>query len=83
MPRIDREQTERLIPVKGQPPSLINVPEGCAFNPRCPYADVPKDNITRTTRPDMTEVGSGHFSACHMSLEERTRIWTEEIAPKL
>ncbi|QDQ13818.1 ABC transporter ATP-binding protein [Streptomyces spectabilis] len=83
MPRIDREETERLVPVKGSPPSLINLPSGCAFNPRCPYADVPKDNITRTQRPELTEVGAGHFSACHMSREERTRIWTEEIAPKL
>ncbi|WP_329397819.1 ABC transporter ATP-binding protein [Streptomyces lydicus] len=96
MPRIDRDQTERLIPVKGSPPSLINVPSGCAFNPRCPYADVPKDNLTRTVRPELREAGSGgtpanggvaggggHFSACHMAPEERQRIWTEEIAPKL
>ncbi|MFD8379640.1 ABC transporter ATP-binding protein [Streptomyces sp. NPDC059679] len=84
MPRIDRDQTERLIPVKGSPPSLINVPSGCAFHPRCPYADVPKDNITRTERPELREAGSDdHFSACHMTQEERTRIWTEEIAPKL
>ncbi|WP_330240826.1 ABC transporter ATP-binding protein [Streptomyces sp. NBC_00525] len=83
MPRIDREETERLTPVKGQPPSLINVPSGCAFNPRCPYADIPKDNLTRTTRPELEPVGDGHFSACHMAPQERTRIWTEEIAPKL
>ncbi|MBO3676712.1 ABC transporter ATP-binding protein [Streptomyces sp. NEAU-YJ-81] len=84
MPRIDRDQTERLIPVKGSPPSLINVPSGCAFHPRCPYADVPKDNLTRTERPELSEAGGGgHFSACHMAQEERTRIWTEEIAPKL
>ncbi|MFD8633425.1 ABC transporter ATP-binding protein [Streptomyces sp. NPDC059533] len=84
MPRIDREQTERLIPVKGSPPSLINIPSGCAFNPRCPYADVPKGNVTRTVRPELVEEdGSRHWSACHMSAEERTRIWTEEIAPKL
>jgi peptide/nickel transport system ATP-binding protein len=83
MPRIDRDQTERLIPVKGSPPSLINIPDGCAFNPRCPYADVPNDDLTRTVRPELHEVGSRHFSACHMSQDERTRIWTEEIAPKL
>ncbi|MEV7417807.1 ABC transporter ATP-binding protein [Streptomyces sp. NPDC089919] len=83
MPRIDRDQTERLIPVKGSPPSLINLPSGCAFNPRCPYADVPKGGVTRTHRPELTEDGSKHWSACHMSAEERTRIWTEEIAPKL
>ncbi len=83
MPRIDREQSERLIPVKGSPPSLINIPDGCAFNPRCPYADVPKGNVTRTVRPELTEDDSRHWSACHMSQDERTRIWTEEIAPKL
>ncbi|WP_409238626.1 ABC transporter ATP-binding protein [Streptomyces sp. PA5.6] len=83
MPRIDREETDRLIPVKGSPPSLINLPSGCAFNPRCPYADIPKDQITRTERPELRLVADGHWSACHMSQEERTRIWTEEIAPKL
>ncbi|MER6572414.1 ABC transporter ATP-binding protein [Streptomyces sp. NPDC001093] len=83
MPRLDREETDRLIPVKGSPPSLINVPSGCAFNPRCPYADIPKDNVTRTVRPELTEVGSGHWAACHMTQEQRERIWTEEIAPKL
>ena len=83
MPRIDRETSERLIPVKGQPPSLINVPSGCAFHPRCPYADIPKGDVTRTVRPELTQVGTGHFSACHLSPEDRTRIWTEEIAPKL
>ncbi|MGW1975321.1 ABC transporter ATP-binding protein [Streptomyces sp. NPDC001889] len=83
MPRIDRDQTERLIPVKGSPPSLINIPDGCAFNPRCPYADVPEKDVTRTVRPDLRTVGGAHFSACHMAPETRTRIWTEEIAPKL
>ncbi|MFF4217955.1 MULTISPECIES: ABC transporter ATP-binding protein [Streptomyces] len=90
MPRIDREQTDRLIPVKGSPPSLINIPSGCAFNPRCPYADVPAGGITRTERPELRPVGGDgaagggrHWSACHMAEEERARIWTEEIAPKL
>ncbi|MEU2722596.1 ABC transporter ATP-binding protein [Streptomyces smyrnaeus] len=83
MPRIDRDRSDRLIPVKGSPPSLINVPSGCAFNPRCPYADVPKGDITRTTRPELREVKPGHLSACHMAQEDRERIWNEEIAPKL
>ncbi|MEU9049772.1 ABC transporter ATP-binding protein [Streptomyces sp. NPDC048384] len=83
MPRLDRDDTDRLIPIKGAPPSLINVPSGCAFNPRCPYADIPKDDVTRTVRPELTEVGSRHWAACHMGQEQRERIWTEEIAPKL
>jgi peptide/nickel transport system ATP-binding protein len=83
MPRIDREQTDRLVPVKGSPPSLINVPSGCAFHPRCPYADIPADNITRTERPELKAAGGDHFSACHMTREQREKIWIEEIAPKL
>ncbi|MEU6404515.1 ABC transporter ATP-binding protein [Streptomyces sp. NPDC046985] len=83
MPRLDREQQERLIPVKGSPPSLINVPSGCAFNPRCPYADIPKDDVTRTVRPELALIGDRHWAACHMTPEQRERIWTEEIAPKL
>ncbi len=45
--------------------------------------------MTRTVRPELTAAdgagqdGGRHWSACHMSQEERTRIWTEEIAPKL
>ena len=50
MPRIDRERTDRLIPVKGTPPSLINVPSGCAFHPRCPYQTVPADGISQIGR---------------------------------
>ncbi|MFF6916904.1 oligopeptide/dipeptide ABC transporter ATP-binding protein [Streptomyces sp. NPDC012466] len=83
MPRLDREETDRLIPIMGAPPSLINLPSGCAFHPRCPYADIPKDNVTRTVRPELTEVGGSHWAACHMTQEQRERIWTEEIAPKL
>ncbi|MDK1344035.1 ABC transporter ATP-binding protein [Streptomyces sp. 378] len=83
MPRLDREETDRLIPIMGAPPSLINLPSGCAFHPRCPYADLPKDNVTRTVRPELTEVGGSHWAACHMTQEQRERIWTEEIAPKL
>ncbi|MEU5401854.1 ABC transporter ATP-binding protein [Streptomyces sp. NPDC005963] len=83
MPRIDRDHAERLVPVKGSPPSLINLPHGCAFHPRCPYADLPKDQVTRTVRPELQQVSDGHFSACHLPREQRTRIWTEEIAPRL
>ncbi|MDJ1137205.1 ABC transporter ATP-binding protein [Streptomyces iconiensis] len=83
MPRIDRDRADRLIPVKGSPPSLINIPQGCAFNPRCPYADVPAGGVTRTERPELRETQPGHLSACHMEPEDRQRIWTEEIVPKL
>jgi peptide/nickel transport system ATP-binding protein len=82
MPRMDRERTDRLNPVKGAPPSLINVPPGCAFHPRCPYAEL-TDGASQSLVPELREVTDGHFAACHLRQEDRERIWTEEIAPKL
>ena len=82
MPRIDRERSERLLPIKGTPPSLINVPQGCAFNPRCAYAAL-TDGAATTERPELLDVGSGHKVACHLPPAKREQIWTDEIKPKL
>ncbi len=40
MPRMDRERLTRLVPIPGTPPSLIKVPPGCPFHPRCRYTDL-------------------------------------------
>ncbi|WP_055587597.1 ABC transporter ATP-binding protein [Peterkaempfera griseoplana] len=82
MPRIDRDLQDRLIPVKGSPPSLINLPSGCAFNPRCPYADRTGGRSTAEV-PELVEVTPGHLAACHLPAETRQRIFAEEIAPLL
>ena len=37
LPRLDSDKRERLVPIKGQPPNLLNLPPGCAFAPRCAY----------------------------------------------
>jgi oligopeptide/dipeptide ABC transporter ATP-binding protein len=52
----------RLVPIAGQPPSLIRLPAGCAFHPRCAYV---MDRCL-TDEPTLTPVGgaSGHRSAC-------------------
>ncbi|MFD0690377.1 ABC transporter ATP-binding protein [Actinomadura fibrosa] len=82
MPRLDRERSERLMPIKGTPPSLINVPQGCAFNPRCAYRDLNGDKST-TERPELVEAEPGHQVACHLPLEKKREIWESEIRPKL
>nr|WP_307795112.1 ABC transporter ATP-binding protein [Actinacidiphila acididurans] len=82
MPRLDRERSDRLNPVKGAPPSLINVPSGCAFHPRCPYAAL-TGGSSESVVPELAEVGAGHLAACHLSVDDRARIWAEEIEPKL
>jgi peptide/nickel transport system ATP-binding protein len=82
MPRIDQERTERLIPIKGSPPSLINVPPGCAFHPRCNYAHL-NGGASETEVPELLTIGGGHRVACHLSSEQRQQIWETDIKPKL
>ena len=76
MPRLDRARTERLMPIPGTPPSLINVPPGCPFHPRCPYTGLNDGRCERDV-PALRVVGPGHQAACHLSAGEQRRIWTE------
>ncbi|MFI6601085.1 ABC transporter ATP-binding protein [Nonomuraea sp. NPDC050536] len=82
MPRLDRERTERLLPIKGSPPSLINVPKGCAFHPRCPYSDQ-TEGRSKSEVPALLETEGGHLVRCHLSRQERHRLWETEIKPVL
>jgi oligopeptide transport system ATP-binding protein len=63
LPRHDVDDKGALCPIKGQPPSLINLPSGCAFNPRCAYAQ----SQCRSSVPPLVEIGTGHHSSCHFS----------------
>lgn len=65
IPRHDITSKSRLCPIKGQPPSLIDVPPGCAFSPRCPYA---KD-ICHVEEPAFRLIEGEHGAACHFSGE--------------
>ncbi|GAA0919631.1 ABC transporter ATP-binding protein [Nonomuraea longicatena] len=82
MPRLDRAPTERLMPIKGSPPSLINVPSGCAFHPRCPYAGR-TEGRSSTETPALAETEGGHLVRCHMGRGERRNLWDNEIKPML
>ncbi|MEV4247121.1 ABC transporter ATP-binding protein [Streptosporangium canum] len=82
MPRLDRERTERLMPIKGSPPSLINIPSGCAFHPRCPYSDRTQSK-SGTEVPALLETEGGHLVRCHLPREERRSLWENEIKPML
>ncbi len=73
IPRLDAPRTERLSPIAGAPPSLIRVPRGCTFHPRCPYAPPPAFE----TEPPLAESGPGHLVRCHLPVEERRRLWAE------
>jgi peptide/nickel transport system ATP-binding protein len=75
MPRLDRERATRLVPIPGTPPSLIRVPAGCPFNPRCRYAHL-NNGKCETEVPPLRDVETtGHLVACHLSAAEKTRQW--------
>jgi oligopeptide transport system ATP-binding protein len=60
IPRLDQKGRE-LYAIKGLPPSLLHIPPGCAFNPRCPLAQ----DVCRTDVPPLFEVAEGRRSACY------------------
>ena len=83
MPRMDRDRETRLVPIPGQPPSLINVPRGCVFNVRCPFVDrVPGDKCF-TVHPELSAAGPDHEVRCHIPTDERKKIFRSEILPTL
>jgi peptide/nickel transport system ATP-binding protein len=64
LPRVDARNRDRLTPILGVPPSLINMPAGCPFAPRCPMAA----DICRTDEPELLPAASpNHVAACHFS----------------
>jgi oligopeptide/dipeptide ABC transporter ATP-binding protein len=62
LPRVDESGRDRLTPIVGSPPSLMNLPPGCPFTPRCPLAQP----ICDTDEPDLFVTdGPAHLAACH------------------
>jgi peptide/nickel transport system ATP-binding protein len=77
IPRLD-EMRERLNPIQGSPPSLIYVPPGCAFHPRCPYVM----EVCRKDVPPLLPSSGNHAAACHLPLAEKERIFEERVAAR-
>ena len=62
LPRLDKRSTGPLSHIPGQPPSLIHMPQGCAFAPRCTFVE---PGLCDVQRPELRIVGAGrHQSAC-------------------
>jgi peptide/nickel transport system ATP-binding protein len=60
VPRLGAPRGERLVPIPGAPPSLVTLPPGCPFAPRCPLAV----DACRAAEPDLQTVAPGHSAAC-------------------
>ena len=82
MPRLDRERTARLVPIPGTPPSLIRVPSGCPFHPRCRYTGLTGGRCETEVPPLREAATPGHAAACHLTAEQRVRQWAELSAAR-
>ena len=80
LPRLDAD-TERLVQIQGQPPSLLNPPRGCRFNPRCPYVM----NICKQKEPDLRPISDEgeHLQACHLDEQTKDREAAKLLAGTL
>lgn len=75
IPRLTDQRERELVPIPGRPPSLIALPGGCSFHPRCPYAR----ERHRTVEPALEPVADdpGHEVACLLPAETRRELWAE------
>ncbi len=81
MPRMDSDVNERLRAIPGSPPSLINLPSGCSFHPRCTYSSrVPGDRcVTEIPQLRPAAQGGDHVMACHLDAADRVRVAETEV----
>jgi len=77
IPRLDRPKPEKLHSIKGMPPSLINLPQGCKFRPRCPHAfDKCEEEPELRNRVEDRK----HLDRCWLSVDDKRRLRDATIA---
>jgi peptide/nickel transport system ATP-binding protein len=83
VPEVTGDTDARLIPIPGNPPSLLNQPSGCAFNPRCVHQSKVPDGLCRTEMPELVPGvhGLGHTRRCHLA--DPSSIYLKEILPEI
>lgn len=70
MPRLDEARREKLDPIPGNPPSLINLPKGCSFAPRCAYKHLVTDGRCDNEMPDLYPFGDQE-ARCFLTAEQK------------
>jgi len=76
VPRLDEGEKKALATVEGNPPSVVNLPPGCPFSPRCPMVT----DACRADEPELLTVAPGHLAACiHTDRIEREHLAYDEI----
>jgi peptide/nickel transport system ATP-binding protein len=79
IPRLDAPRDSPLVPIPGRPPSLIHLPGGCSFHPRCAYVRERHKQVDPPLRPVPDD--PAHQVACLLDAETRRRLWRREATP--
>src|SRR3954470_24492014 len=73
IPKLDSPRGDELVPIAGRPPSLINLPSGCSFHPRCPYVKPAHMKVDPALEPLPDD--PRHRVACLLVPETRRNLW--------
>jgi peptide/nickel transport system ATP-binding protein len=81
VPDVKGDTSVRLLPIPGNPPSLLSPPSGCHFHPRCAHRDKVPGDLCRTEMPLLVEGnrGPGHTKRCHLANPDQ--IYETEVLP--
>jgi peptide/nickel transport system ATP-binding protein len=83
VPDLSADTNAKLIPIRGNPPSLLSPPPGCAFNPRCDHRDKVPGDLCTTQVPELTAARSGgnHVKRCHLANPDE--VYVTEVLPEI
>jgi peptide/nickel transport system ATP-binding protein len=73
IPRLDTSRDEQLVPIDGRPPSLINLPSGCSFHPRCAFVREAHKRVVPPLEP--VNGDPTHEVACLLAVQTRRELW--------
>jgi peptide/nickel transport system ATP-binding protein len=77
IPRLDRPRPKQLHTIEGTPPSLINLPEGCKFRPRCPHVF---EKCREEPELKNRVADRGHLDRCWLPVDDKRRVRETTIA---
>ena len=83
IPEVGADPEAKLVPIPGNPPSLLSPPSGCHFHPRCTHRDKVPGDLCRTVSPELTPGtrGEGHVKRCHLANPDV--VYEREVLPEI
>jgi peptide/nickel transport system ATP-binding protein len=83
VPDVLGDPDAKLLPIRGNPPSLLSPPPGCPFHPRCDHRDKVPGDLCQTTLPELTpaQAGGNHTKRCHIANPDE--VYATEVLPEI